>query len=98
MDLPESRSTSQLVYFGLTQICGNTCVQVLALTGQVPVKSQVLTDILVDLDHPSICKYSHVFTNVDMVNNFEHGQFILLVMQTLLYQACLVLYCNLLAQ
>jgi len=32
VDLPGSGSTSQLVYFGLTQICGNTCIQVLALT------------------------------------------------------------------
>ena len=44
-DLPGSGSTGQLVYFGLTQICGNTCIQVLAPTGQVPVKSQVLTGI-----------------------------------------------------
>jgi len=53
-----SGSTGQLVYFGLTQICGNTFIQVLVPTGQVPVKSQVFT---VYLDHPSICKYSEVF-------------------------------------
>jgi hypothetical protein len=44
-DLPGSGSTGQLVYFCLTQICGKTCIQVLAPTGQVPVKSQVLTGI-----------------------------------------------------
>jgi hypothetical protein len=44
-DLPGSGSTGQLVYFDLTQICGNTCIQVLAPTGQIPVKSQVLTGI-----------------------------------------------------
>jgi hypothetical protein len=45
-DLPGSGSTGQLVYFGLTQICGNTCIQVLAPTGQVPVKSRVLINVL----------------------------------------------------
>src|ERR1700733_2124995 len=60
-DLPGSGSTGQLVYFGLTQICGNTCIQVLAPTGQVPVKSQVLVQVYqVDLDYPNICKYSQV--------------------------------------
>ena len=29
VDLPGSGSADQLVYFGLAQICGNTCIQVL---------------------------------------------------------------------
>ena len=37
-DLTGSGSGGQLVYFGLTQICRNICIQVLAPTGQVPVK------------------------------------------------------------
>jgi hypothetical protein len=80
VDLPGSGSAGQLVYFSLTQICGSTCIQVLAHTGQVPVKSQVLTDIpsSLHLDHSSIHKYSQCLY-------CEHDQFMLLVMQTLLY-------------
>jgi hypothetical protein len=64
-DLPGSGSAGQLVYFGLTQICGNTCIQVLAHTGQVPVKSQVLTDILSTFKSS---QYLQVPTNVYIVN------------------------------
>ena len=65
VDLPGSESAGQLVYFGLTQICGNTWIQVLAPTGQVPVKSHVLTDILSTFRS---FQYLQVLTNVYIVN------------------------------
>ena len=62
-DLPGFGFAGQLVYFSLTQICGNTCIEVLAPTGQAPVRSDVQYSQIysVHLDHPSICKYSQMF-------------------------------------
>jgi hypothetical protein len=82
VDLPGSGSTGQLIHFGLTQICGNTCIQVLAPTGQVPVKRQILTDIL-SIFRSS--QYSQVLTSAYQHLSCKHGQFILLIMQNSVY-------------
>ena len=65
VDLPVFGSADQLFYFGLTQIRGNTWILVLAPTGQAPVESQVLTDILSTFRSS---QYLQVFTNVSIVN------------------------------
>jgi len=63
-----SGSTGQLVYFGLTQICGNIFIQVLVPTGQVPVKSQVFTNILSIFRSSQYLQVLRGVYIVDMVN------------------------------
>jgi len=63
-----SGSAGQLVYFGLTQICGNIFIQVLIPTGQVPVKSQVFTNILSIFRSSQYLQVLRSVYIVDMVN------------------------------
>jgi hypothetical protein len=52
---PGSVPVSHLDYFGLTQICGNTCAQVPEPTGQIPVMIQVPMSIL---SYPELYNYT----------------------------------------